>query len=296
MKLDVPRILQHLVRRFGLLVLLTLLGGAAGGVYDAVKTPTYIAKSYVVVTAAQGDSPTAVNFAQAYGRIATSGPVVALATGALGSGGGLAGVTASTSPDAPVIEISATGTRAASTADVANAVAQALVTYGTTHADSTRVSLSVLARAAVPASAASPKPPLEIAVGAAGGLLVGGLAVLAGVGGLPGVRRAGEPDQPEHHLAVPHAIAMAGQQPVRALTGPADLPPARSRTLAWYAAAGGLDEPMTVSLAARAQVPVAARARATVPTTPIEPTEILRPAPKLPAVGRAIVIYQEGRQ
>src|SRR5215468_713423 len=163
---------MELLRRYLLLIVLAGVGGLAGGVYDVVKTPTYIAESYVVVTAAQGDSPTALNFAQAYGRIASTGPVTSLAAQSRGASTGLAAVTASTSPDAPVIEISASGPDAKRTADVANAVSQALVKYSGTRTDSTRVTLSVLAVATVPTSPASPKPPLEAAIGLAGGLLV----------------------------------------------------------------------------------------------------------------------------
>ncbi len=193
MKRPAPEILHHLVRRYGLLVLLTVLGAIAGGVYDAVKTPTYTATSYVVVTGAQGDAQSGLNFAQAYGRIVTTPPVTSLAAASLGSNQGLADVTASTSPDAPVVEITANGTDPKRTAAVANAVAQALVTYGSTRADSTRVTLSVLAQAAVPGAPASPKPPLEPAIGAAAGLLVGGLAALAGVGSARSRPRPAEP-------------------------------------------------------------------------------------------------------
>jgi capsular polysaccharide biosynthesis protein len=182
MKQTPTEILRRLVRRFGLLVALTLLGAAAGALYAAVKTPTYIAQAYVVVTAQPGESPVAVNFAQAYGRILTTGPVADRAAAKLGSRKELAQVTASTSPDTPVIEITATGTDGKRTADVANAVAQALVDFGNTRTDQTRVGVSVLALASVPDAPASPKPPLELAIGAAAGLLVGGLSVLAGVG------------------------------------------------------------------------------------------------------------------
>ena len=176
-------ILRRLIRRFGLLILLTLIGGTAGAVYGAVKTPTYTAKAYVVAIGDRGDSITALNFAQAYGRIATSGPVLAKAGAGLGADrSGLTDVTASTSPDAPVIEITATGTNAVHTAGVANAVANALVDYGSTRKADTHVSLGLLAGALTPGRPTSPKPPLELAVGAAGGLLIGGLAVLAGVG------------------------------------------------------------------------------------------------------------------
>ncbi len=176
-------ILRGLVRRFGLLLLLTLIGGIAGAVYSAVKTPTYTAKAYVVAIGKPGESITALNFAQAYGRVATSGPVLAAAGAKLGADQtGLKDVTASTSPDAPVIEVMATASSAQHTADLANAVANALADHGNTRKAETNVSLGLLAGALVPTSPSSPKPPLELAVGAAGGLLIGGLAVLAGVG------------------------------------------------------------------------------------------------------------------
>jgi capsular polysaccharide biosynthesis protein len=177
------KILKPLVRRFGLLVLLTLVGGGAGAVYGAVKTPTYTANAYVVAIGDPGDSINALNFAQAYGRVATSGPMLVKAAGLLGADrAGLDRVTASTSPDAPVVEITATGTAAAHTADVANAVANALADYGSTRKADTHVSLALLAGATTPVRPSSPKPPMELLVGAAAGLLIGGLALLAGVG------------------------------------------------------------------------------------------------------------------
>jgi capsular polysaccharide biosynthesis protein len=179
-------ILRRLVRRFGLLLLLTLIGGIAGAAYAAIKTPTYTAKAYVVAvsTSAQADPISALNFAQAYGRVATSDPVLAKASVLLGTTdqSGLRQATAATSPDAPVIEITATGPKAKHTANVANALANALVEYGGNRKAETRVSLSLLAGAIAPTRPSSPKPPMELAVGAAGGLLIGGLAVLAGVG------------------------------------------------------------------------------------------------------------------
>ncbi|MEV6489926.1 Wzz/FepE/Etk N-terminal domain-containing protein [Actinoplanes sp. NPDC051633] len=176
-------ILRRLVRRFGLLIALTLLGGVAGAVYAVVKTPTYTAKAYVVTIGSAGESITALNYAQAYGRIATTGPVLATAGEKLGADrSGLNRVTASTSPDAPVVEITATGASAARSATVANAVASSLIALGDTRKTETKVSLAMLAAATPPAKPTSPKPPLELVIGAAGGLLIGGLAVLAGVG------------------------------------------------------------------------------------------------------------------
>jgi capsular polysaccharide biosynthesis protein len=201
-------ILRRLVRRFGLLVLLTLVGGTAGAVYGAVKTPTYTAKAYVVAIGDAGDSITALNFAQAYGRVATTGPVLAKAGVLLGTDrAGLDGVTASTSPDAPIVEITATGTAAVHTAAVANAVANALADYGSARKADTHVSLALLAGATTPAKPSAPKPPMELLVGAAGGLLIGGLAVLAGVGRAAAREKVAAPARVEvAHVAVPAEV------------------------------------------------------------------------------------------
>jgi capsular polysaccharide biosynthesis protein len=185
--------LRRFLRRFGLLLALTLVGGVAGGVYGAHETPTYTAKAYVVAIGDPGDSISALNFAQAYGRIATSGPVLAMAGTTLGRDrSGLADVTASTSPDAPVVELTATGHSAGHATAVANAMANALVTLGNARKVDTRVTLQVLAAATVPSRPTSPRPPLELAVGAAAGFLIGGLAALAGVGRVPAARAEAE--------------------------------------------------------------------------------------------------------
>lgn len=180
--MNVPEILRRLVRRFGLLLLLTAIGGGAGAAYGALEKPTYTAKAYVVAVGNQVDSATALNFAQAYGRVATSGPVLVKAGAALTDQTGLDQVTAATSPDAPVIELTATAGTATHAAGLANAVASALADYGSARSAQTHVNLAVFASATVPVRPTSPRPPLELLVGAAGGLLIGGLAVLAGVG------------------------------------------------------------------------------------------------------------------
>jgi capsular polysaccharide biosynthesis protein len=269
MKHTSPEILRQLVRRFGLLVLLTLLGAIGGAAYGALKTPTYVAQAYVVVTGQAGEGPVAVNFAQAYGRVVGTGPVADKAAATLGSREDLKQVTASTSPDTPVIEITATGTDAKRTAALANAVAQSLVDFGNGRKDQTRVSLSVLAAASVPAAPSSPKPPLELAVGAAAGLLMGGLSVLAGVGrsaagagaagaGAAGAGRAGTSAEITeiHHRIPPPAIT------ARADDGALDY---GTRAIAFYTQA----PPPQFS-----------------PTPPLNDAKI---------VGRAVVIYRDAR-
>lgn len=196
-------VLARLVRRFALLAILTVVGAVAGGVYGAVKTPVFRAQAYVVFTADPGEPTAAVSFAQAYGRLVTSGPIVDAAAATLGSRKDLSTVTGSTSPDAPVVEITATAANANRAADVANAVAKALVDHATARKPATRVSASILASATVPATPTSPRPPLELVVGAAAGALLGALATLSGVG------RPRERPQPLPPPPPPLAIAWA---------------------------------------------------------------------------------------
>jgi capsular polysaccharide biosynthesis protein len=222
--LNSREILKRLVRRFGLLVLLMLIGGLAGAVYSAVKTPTYTAKAYVVAIGDPGEAITALNFAQAYGRIATSGPVQAAAGVRLGADkSGLADVTSSTSPDAPVIEVTATSTAAQHAADLVNAVAVALAEYGSSRKTETHVSLALLAGATTPASPSSPKPPLELAVGAAGGLLIGGLAVLAGVGRASAARERAGRDEDDTASVRYEAEVDEGVEVDEPAAGPAEI-------------------------------------------------------------------------
>jgi capsular polysaccharide biosynthesis protein len=258
-------ILRRLMHKFGLLVVLTLLGGTAGAVYSATKTPTYQATAYVVITAEAGEPFAAVNFAQAYGRVATTGPAAANAAKTIGAGAvrDLTRVTASTSPDAPVIEITASGTDAGRVQVVANAVAQGLIDFAATRKTETRVGVSMLAQAAKPSRPSSPKPPLEMAVGAAAGLLLAGLAALAGVG-RSAITRRRDTDADETTAATQYiATAAVPVQRQPALTGAVLVPPA------------------TVSASAKAQVPV---------EVPVElPVDVI----ETPVRGRAVVIYRE---
>jgi capsular polysaccharide biosynthesis protein len=310
-----PEILKRLVRKFGLLVLLTVLGAVAGGAYAAVKTPTYQARAYVVVTAEAGEGPAAISFAQAYGRVATKGPAAERAAAKLGGTSELTQVTASTSPDAPVIEIVATHTNAARSAEVANAVAQGLVDFAATRKAETRVTVSILASAAVPSSPSSPKPPLELAVGAAAGLLLAGLATLAGVGRSVVARRrdaddpdgsgAGAPAYPRSGGAAVHPAERAQRVPTigaavpmqpQALANPSPTlqalagsvlagaaangqPAVPAQAVAWYDQAFEPDE-MAAVLEGQIQDPQAA-------------TEAAPGQPRI--MGRAVVIYREER-
>jgi capsular polysaccharide biosynthesis protein len=316
-------ILKHLVRRFGLLVLLTVIGAIAGAAYAGLKTPTYQAKAYVVVTAEAGEGPAAISFAQAYGRVATKGPAAERAAATLGGTRELNQVTASTSPDAPVIEIIATHTNAARAAVVANAVAQGLVDFAATRKTETRVGMSMLATAAAPTDPSSPKPPLEMAVGAAAGLLLAGLAALAGVGRSAVARRrdTSDPDVPGPWVhsgagtpprsgggATEARVPMLGAAPVR--TPPPAQPPALANPRPTLQALAGamLDGPAAVPVDARQPaVPVQAVAWYDQAFSPDEMAAVFEgqiedppassdtaPVPGKPRImGRAVVIYRE---
>jgi capsular polysaccharide biosynthesis protein len=306
-----PEILRRLVRRFGLLLALTVIGGAAGAVYGATKTPTYTAKSYVVAIGDAADPISALNFAQAYGRVATTGPVMALAGPRLGADrSGLDTVTASTSPDAPVIEITATGPNAQHTAAVANAVANALADLGNSRKADTHVSLALLAAATTPTKPSSPKPPLELAVGAAAGLLIGGLSVLAGVGRASAARyRQAREDAAPARYDVAEFAAFEDGQVTRPLalarfTGSFKVPPPPKEITAYRGQAPIIDDVEIRERAVSTPHPTPSAPPPTAPSGPppswpLDATVVQTdppPAPVIPAqraVGRAVVAQTE---
>ncbi|MGC5037593.1 MULTISPECIES: YveK family protein [unclassified Streptomyces] len=156
-------------------------GGLLGGTYGLVRTPQYTATSYVVaVPTAKSDTATALGFAQAYGRVA---PQLAV----LGDAQVWAGVPVSTlrdsvrtatSPDAPMVSVTATSSRPDLAADMADAVARALTRHAADTQRSTRVELQQFARAVEPAEPSTASAGVTGLVGASAGGLLGGLAVL----------------------------------------------------------------------------------------------------------------------
>lgn len=161
-----------------------LLGAAAGGAYAVVRPPQYTATSSVVAVAAgrsDVDCADALGFAQAYGRVA---PQLAV----LGDAQVAAGVPAAklresvqvaTSPDAPMVSVSATSSSPGKAVDMADAVSAALVTQARHTKATTGVRLERLSRALTPTEPSSVSPQLAALVGASAGGLLGGLALLA---------------------------------------------------------------------------------------------------------------------
>ncbi|WP_051969520.1 Wzz/FepE/Etk N-terminal domain-containing protein [Kitasatospora azatica] len=171
---------RKLARRWWPIALAVPVGAVAGAGYAVVTPPAYAANSYVVVVPENTTEPgVAVNFAQAYGRLAGQPQVLVLAAADAGhSGAELAQlVHGTTSPDAPVIEIDGTGSKPQEAVKAADAVAKALVSFANTSSKETGVKLVPLAAAAEPDKPTTPSAQLDVAVGAAAGVLVGALGM-----------------------------------------------------------------------------------------------------------------------
>ncbi|GHB22977.1 hypothetical protein GCM10010377_11070 [Streptomyces viridiviolaceus] len=183
-----------------------LVGGLAGGAYGLLTPVTYTATSYVVAVPTSKSTPEAARgFAQAYGRVATQLAV-------LGDAQVWAGVPvrtlrdrvrAATSPDAPMVAVSATSSRPGLAVDMANAVSRALTQHADHTKDSTQVRLVQFSRAVKPSEPTSASPAVTTAVGASAGGLLGGLALLARP------RRAGRNDGPAPAPSVPNPAVAA---------------------------------------------------------------------------------------
>lgn len=159
-----------------------LAGTLAGGVYGDLTPPQYTATSYVVaVPSDKADPATALGFAQAYGRVATQLAVLGAAQEWAGVPVGRlrSAVRAQTSPDAPMVALSATARRPAQAAAIANAVSRSLTLHANGSEDSTNVQLLQFSRAVAPTAPSSPSTTLTGLVGGCAGGLLGALALLA---------------------------------------------------------------------------------------------------------------------
>ncbi|MEU1037156.1 lipopolysaccharide biosynthesis protein [Streptomyces sp. NPDC005551] len=158
-----------------------LLGALAGGTYGVLTPATYTATSYVVVVpTGQADPASALGFAQAYGRVATQLAVLGDAQVWAGVPVGTLqeSVRTATSPDAPMVSVTATSSRPDLAADMANAVSRSLTRHANDTKGSTHVELLQFSRAVKPAEASSAPPAVTGLVGAAAGGLLGGLSLL----------------------------------------------------------------------------------------------------------------------
>jgi capsular polysaccharide biosynthesis protein len=177
-------ILRRLINLWWPTVLLAAVGALVGLGYAFVTPATYVARAYVVVVAADPtESAEAVSYAQTYARVVPQGDVInAAAKGGNASATDLRrNVQASSSPDAPVIEITGSSGSPGHAADLANLMSAGLVSTANQHSSSTRMKLTILSPASPPDRPSSPRPMINLAVGAAVGILLGGLAALTGL-------------------------------------------------------------------------------------------------------------------
>ncbi|MEU0406802.1 lipopolysaccharide biosynthesis protein [Streptomyces griseorubiginosus] len=184
-----------------------LAGGLLGGVYGLAKPPAYTATAYVVaVPTEKSDPASALGFAQAYGRVATQ--VAVLGDAQVWAGVPVrtlkSSVQTATSPDAPMVSITATAPRPDLAADMANAVSRALTRHANDTKGATNVQLQQFARATKPTEPSSASPAVTGLVGASAGGLLGGLVLLARP------RRSGSGRDEERPASVP-APAVAAE-------------------------------------------------------------------------------------
>ncbi|MCZ0981082.1 lipopolysaccharide biosynthesis protein [Streptomyces diastatochromogenes] len=146
--------------RWAVLPAAVLAGAALGGGYGALKAPEYAATSYVIVVPAEKSDPSAVvGFAQAYGRVATDIAV----TGDAQVWAGVSAdtlrknVQAATSPDAPMISITARSAKPSQAVSMADGVARALVLDSSHVAGNTGVKVVQFSRATKPVTPVSPR-------------------------------------------------------------------------------------------------------------------------------------------
>ncbi|MDN0196930.1 lipopolysaccharide biosynthesis protein [Streptomyces sp. S.PNR 29] len=187
----------------------TLVGGLLGGAYGLVKPPAYTATSYVIaVPTAKSGPESALGFAQAYGRVATQ--LAVLGDAQVWAGVSLRtlqhSVRTATSPDAPMVAVSATSTSPGLAVDMANAVSRALTRHADDTSGSTQVRLVQFSRAVTPTEPTSASPTLTGLVGASAGGLLCGLTLLARP------RRTGQDDDPVPAASVPGPAAAADVQ------------------------------------------------------------------------------------
>lgn len=191
------------------LVAATLLGGLLGGAYGLLTPPSYTATSYVVAVPTEKATPEAARgFAQAYGRVATQ--LAVLGDAQLWAGVPVRtlrdSVRTATSPDAPMVSVTATSARPEEAVDMANAVSRALTRHAEDTKGSTQVRLVQFSRAVKPGGPASAPTAVTALVGASAGGLLGGLALLARP------RRGGRPEDPAPTASVPGPATAADVQ------------------------------------------------------------------------------------
>ncbi|NMI00086.1 lipopolysaccharide biosynthesis protein [Pseudonocardia acidicola] len=198
------------LRRVWPLLLAVVLGLGAGLAYNALTAPTYSAQAVVIVTATDTTvaSSRDVSYAAVFGRIFNQPEILTPAAAAAGVDANQlrTRVQGTAATDSPSIQLTATATTADAAAAEANAVAKALIDYGNSRTADTGVRLALLGSAYPPATRSAPVLALSLGVGAAAGIVVGGLVLAADAGRR---RRAAGSPGPDHRNAMPAGVLAA---------------------------------------------------------------------------------------
>ncbi|NUS52136.1 MAG: hypothetical protein HOQ22_13990, partial [Nocardioidaceae bacterium] len=161
-----------------LLLALPVVGGLLGLLVATITPPTYTAHAFVLITST-GDTTdvSAGDIAQATARVATSDSVLAEGDSSrrLLVAADDDRLTASASPDAPLVDLSASAATPAA-ADLANALAAAVDAHVTSIGVDADVRASVFASASRPRRPTSPNPVVDVAAGVALGVLLAAVA------------------------------------------------------------------------------------------------------------------------
>ena len=193
--MDLHEYLTALRTRWVAIVLLALVGGVSGYVYSSTLPNQYRATSSVFLSAGEGSTTSELvqgstftqSLVQSYASLATQPIVLEPVIRELGLNESSAGLASSITADAPLntvlIEISATETSAAKAAQIANAVTASLAeaaktTSPTASNGKPSITMTLVARAQVPAGPVAPNKRLLIVTGAVLGLIAGVLYAL----------------------------------------------------------------------------------------------------------------------
>ncbi len=230
-------VLNRMFRTYGAWILaLGIIGVIGALVVTATQTPEFESRAKAIVSvqaaedASTNDLVNADRLAQAravtYVDVVESDQVLSAAITRLGldtTPQGLAGdISASSSEASVVISIKATADTADGAAAIAGAVAQSFETYVETvlevpaGADQSSVGIEIVDTGAVPTSAVSPRPSLNLGIGAITGLLIGSILALALALADRRLRSVGEIERVLGRPALgvaPRAAALLGMRP-----------------------------------------------------------------------------------
>jgi len=163
------------------IAMLPVLGALLGLGFAVTAQPSYTAHAYLLLTnATKGADASAVNVAQATARIATNPSVVSTGAGdnTLNAAAQRGDLTATASPDLPLIDLAATASSASASALLANQFADRVKQHLADFPDLADVRVGVFAAASDPTRPTSPNLLVDVGAGAALGGLVAGLVYL----------------------------------------------------------------------------------------------------------------------